>query len=79
MEGEEEEVIIWDGGDGGGPQLGAGLMSEEHELRELLRQHKDALTRLSGCTHLTEHTIEQGTAIRSVSSHTGCHTPTEKL
>ena len=28
----EEEVITWDGVAGGGPQLGAGLTSEEHEL-----------------------------------------------
>ena len=61
VEGEEEEVITWDGVAGGGPQLGAGLTSEEqHELRELLHQHKDTLTRLPGCTHLTEHTIEAG-------------------
>ena len=38
VEGEEEEVITWHVGAGGGPQLGAGLTSEEqHELRELLR------------------------------------------
>ena len=61
VEGEEEEVMItWYGGAGAGPQLGAGLTSEEHELRELLCQHKDTLTRLPGCTHLTEDTIEAG-------------------
>ena len=40
-------------------QLRAGLTSEEqHELRELLHQHKDTLTRLPGSTHLTEHITE---------------------
>ena len=40
VEGEEEKVITWDVGAIGGPQLGARLTSEEqHEFRELLRQH----------------------------------------
>ena len=57
----EEEVITWNGGTIGGSQLGAGLTPEEqYELRELLHQHKDTLTSLPGCTHLTEHTIEAG-------------------
>ena len=52
-------MITWNGGAGGGPQLGAGLtLEEQHELRELLCQHKDTLTRLPGCTDMTEHTIE---------------------
>ena len=52
---------MWDGGAGGGPQLGTRLtLEEQHELRELLRHHKDTLTKLPSCTHLTEHTIEAG-------------------
>ena len=58
---EESELLTWDGGEDGEPTFGEQLSSgQRQELQELLRVHKDTLTKIPGCTHLVEHEIETG-------------------
>ena len=61
-DGEDElEMLMWDGGEEGEPQIGGQLTGgQRKELANLLRQYEDVLTRIPGCTNLAQHTIETG-------------------
>lgn len=62
VEGEEEEVLTWDGGSGGNFTIGGELTTEQRGELEyiILEKHQCTLTKVPGLTTQVNHTIETG-------------------
>ena len=69
---EKEEVLTWDGGNGGNPTIGPELSAvQKREMGELLWKYKSSLTKVPGCTDLVRHTIKFGMEVPFASHRTG--------
>lgn len=62
VEGEEEEVLTWDGGSWGNYTIGGELTTEQRGELEyiILEKHQSTLTKVPGLTTQVNHTIKTG-------------------